>query len=171
MKTNKTHGEKARVELNKNATCSFEQILEATPHKTAAVRSLTSDLKNHLSKTNKTYGTLLEKQRWTQKRRSSMNFFTVVCKCWLTNLDLHLSVRTHDVVWKTPWDQRIRERESEKVRKIYVVSVTWWWCLVFVFCLFFVVFGFVFGFVLGFVWGFFCFIFFSFCFLFVLLVW
>ena len=31
------HGEKARWELNKNTMCCFKQILEATPHQTAAV--------------------------------------------------------------------------------------------------------------------------------------
>ena len=41
------HGEKARWELHKNATCCFEQILEATPNKTAAVQPLTSHLKGH----------------------------------------------------------------------------------------------------------------------------
>ena len=31
------HGEKARWELHKNATCCFEQILEAASYKTAVV--------------------------------------------------------------------------------------------------------------------------------------
>ena len=56
------HGEKAMWELHKNATWYFEQILEATVQKTAAVWSLTSHLKNHLSKNRKTCQTLLEKQ-------------------------------------------------------------------------------------------------------------
>ena len=34
MDVNKMHGEKA---IHKNAMCCFEQILEAGPHKTAAV--------------------------------------------------------------------------------------------------------------------------------------
>ena len=37
MDTNKMHRKKARRELCKNAMSYFEQILEATPHKTAAV--------------------------------------------------------------------------------------------------------------------------------------
>ena len=41
----------------------FEQVFEATPHKTASVRSPTFLLKNHPSKRNKTCGTLLLKQR------------------------------------------------------------------------------------------------------------
>ena len=35
------HGEKTRRKLHKNATCSFEQILEATPHSTTALWLLT----------------------------------------------------------------------------------------------------------------------------------
>ena len=58
---NKTHGEKARWEIYKNAVCYFEQILEATPQKTT-VQILTSHLANQLSKMNKTCGSLLEKQ-------------------------------------------------------------------------------------------------------------
>ena len=43
---NKTLREKAKWELRKNATCCFEQILEATAHKTATVQPLISNLKN-----------------------------------------------------------------------------------------------------------------------------
>ena len=66
MEANETHREKSRWELHKNATIYFEQILEATPHETD-VRSLTSYLKKHPSKTKKTSGTLLEKQGRTHK--------------------------------------------------------------------------------------------------------
>ena len=45
--------------------CYFEQILEATPHKTAVVWLLTSHFKNYPSKMNKTCRTLLEKQGQT----------------------------------------------------------------------------------------------------------
>ena len=45
MDTHKVHGKKARWELLKNTTNYFEQILEATPCETIAVRPLTSDLK------------------------------------------------------------------------------------------------------------------------------
>ena len=47
MDANKTHREKARWELHKNAMYNSEQILEATPHKTAAVQPLTSHFKNY----------------------------------------------------------------------------------------------------------------------------
>ena len=67
MDVNKMHKEKARWELNKNATFCFEQVLEATPHKTATIQSLPSHLKNHPSKMSKTCRTLLEKQGQTLK--------------------------------------------------------------------------------------------------------
>ena len=41
------HGEKGKGKLRKNAMCCFQQILEATLHKTAAVQLLTSHLKNY----------------------------------------------------------------------------------------------------------------------------
>ena len=44
--TNEMPGEK----LDGNAMYCFEKILEATPHKTAAVRPLASDLTNHSSR-------------------------------------------------------------------------------------------------------------------------
>ena len=44
--TNKTHVQKTRWELHKNASYSFERFLEATCHKIAAVWPLTSNLKN-----------------------------------------------------------------------------------------------------------------------------
>ena len=47
--------------LHKNATCCFEQILEATPHKTAAVRSLTSHIKVRRKKKKNTCWALLVK--------------------------------------------------------------------------------------------------------------
>ena len=60
MDANETHGEKATGELYKNFACCFEQISE--PYKKAAVQPLTSHLTNQPSTTNKTHGTVLEKQ-------------------------------------------------------------------------------------------------------------
>ena len=67
MDAEKTHEEKAKWELRKNATIYIEEILEATPHETTALRSLNSDLENHPNKMIKICGTLLEKQGRTQK--------------------------------------------------------------------------------------------------------
>ena len=54
--------QKATYELRKDAEYSCEQILEAAPHKTAAVRPLSSNRTNHSSKTSKLCWALLEKQ-------------------------------------------------------------------------------------------------------------
>ena len=54
MGADKMHGEKTRCELYMNTSCSFEEILEATLHKKAAIWPLTSDLTNHPSKMIKT---------------------------------------------------------------------------------------------------------------------
>ena len=62
MDANKTHKEKARLELHKNAANCLEQILEATSQKTAAIQPLASHLTNHSRKTNKTCWALLEKK-------------------------------------------------------------------------------------------------------------
>ena len=67
---------KVRWELHKDAGYCFEQILEAIPNKTAAVQPLTSHLKNHPSKTNKTSRALQGKHAWTYKQCSSIDCFT-----------------------------------------------------------------------------------------------
>ena len=60
--------EKARQEPHKSVTCCFEQILEATPYKTAIVPPLTSHLTNNPSKMNKSCRALREKQEQTHKQ-------------------------------------------------------------------------------------------------------
>ena len=57
----KRYKEKARQQLHKNATSNIEQVLEATPHKAAAVRPPTTHNEKYQSKTNQTCWTLLEK--------------------------------------------------------------------------------------------------------------
>ena len=47
MDANKTYGEKAWRQLHKNAASNIEQILEATPYKTAVVRLPTSHHENY----------------------------------------------------------------------------------------------------------------------------
>ena len=44
---NKTYGEKAWRQLHKNAASNIEQVLEAAPHKAAAVRPPTTHHENH----------------------------------------------------------------------------------------------------------------------------
>ena len=59
--SNETNGENASWELRKNASCCFEQIQEAAPHKTAAIQPLNSHLLNHTNKQNKIYWEWMEK--------------------------------------------------------------------------------------------------------------
>ena len=56
LDSNETHGQKTKWELQKNTTCCFEQILEATPYKTGTAWLLASYLTNHLRDTDKTNG-------------------------------------------------------------------------------------------------------------------
>ena len=49
MDANKTDGEKAWRQLHKNAVCNFEQVLEITSYKAAAVRPPTSHHENYQS--------------------------------------------------------------------------------------------------------------------------
>ena len=130
---NKTHWEKANWELHKNATCYFEQILEAIPCKTEAVRSPISHLTNHPSKTNKIYGALLEKQGWTHKWCSLIDSYIWTYQCSRTSKDLLTSAPCrHRMQPRRPaWSGEIR-MDGERVRKLCVVSSTWWFVCVFV---------------------------------------
>ena len=92
LDANEMQVERARWKLQKNASRCLEQILEATPHKTAAVGQLTTHLTNHPSKTKKTCMVLLEKQRQTQKWPSRKDICIWACQCWLTSKVLLMSI-------------------------------------------------------------------------------
>ena len=49
MNSNKTAGEEARRQLHKNAACTLEQVLAATPHKTPTIRPPASYHENYSS--------------------------------------------------------------------------------------------------------------------------
>ena len=49
MDPNKTYGEKAWRQIYKNAAINIEQVLEAAPHISAALRPLTIHLENYPS--------------------------------------------------------------------------------------------------------------------------
>ena len=51
MDANKTNGEKAWWHLHENAASNIEQVMEAAPHKAAAVRLPTTHHENYQSKT------------------------------------------------------------------------------------------------------------------------
>ena len=127
-KTNKTHGEKARWELHKNATCCFEPVLEATPHGTTVIWSLTSHLKNHYNKTNKTCGTQLEIQGSTHLLKVPTNGPASVGQ--LAIIFLHLvctdsGCSSEDLPeTMSEWDGlRERERERESGKSMLSVQV------------------------------------------------
>ena len=64
MDADKMYREKTKWELRKNTLSYIEQIQEVTLHEMTAVQPLTSDLKNHLRKTNKTCRKLLDGLVW-----------------------------------------------------------------------------------------------------------
>ena len=75
MNANKTDREKTRRKLRKNSARCLQQILEATSNKITAVQPLVSHLINHLDKTSKTYGALLEKKERTHMQSSCMHSY------------------------------------------------------------------------------------------------
>ena len=56
MDANLKYGEKTWRQLHKKASSNIEQVLEAAPHKTAAVPPTTTHHENYPSYTNQTYG-------------------------------------------------------------------------------------------------------------------
>ena len=88
MDINKMYEEKARLELHKNTESCFEQILDAVPQKTAAVRPPVSHLTNRSSKTNKMCGTQLNKQGRIHKGLSQIDSYTWTCQCRVTSKNL-----------------------------------------------------------------------------------
>ena len=61
LDVNKMLREKAKWEIHKNVTYCSEQDLEATLHKTVVIGPHAPHLTSHPNKTDKTYGSLLEK--------------------------------------------------------------------------------------------------------------
>ena len=94
LDANKTAGEEARRQLHKNASSNFEQVLEATPHKTPIIRPPTSHHENYPSLTNQTRRTLLEKQGRAHK--------------WCTTMDPHI------------WPSKSRTSSSRHICSSYV---------------------------------------------------
>ena len=64
------------VEQHKDTISHFEQILEATPHKTAGIRLFISHLINHLRKMNNKCWALIEKQGQKYNQSSSVGSST-----------------------------------------------------------------------------------------------
>ena len=84
--------------------CCFENILEATTHKTASVLPLTSHFINNPNKMNMTCKALLKKQGRTHKWCFSMKPYIYMHQCCLTSQEW----------WMIGIDsERERERESQ----------------------------------------------------------
>ena len=90
-------------QLHKNASC-FEQILDATSHKTAAVCPLTFHLTNHSSKKNKIYWPLMKKEGRIHQWHSLMDTYILMHQCWPSSKELHQLVRTLDAA-KRNWQE------------------------------------------------------------------
>ena len=95
MDTNKILREKARWMLSKNSTCYFEQILEATPHKTTAVRPLTP-----ISKT------IPERWTWHEHYWRNKNEHIRVLTDQQEIIYIR-AVQTLYVDWRTCWERKI----------------------------------------------------------------
>ena len=89
MKSDKMDGEKAWRQLHKNAVNNFKHVLEATPHKAAAVQPTTAHHENYQSLTNQICRILLEKQGRAHKWCSPVDHFTWPNKSRATSSNLH----------------------------------------------------------------------------------
>ena len=126
-------------ELDKKAMSYFKQILETTPHKKTAVLPLTSHLKDHSSKMNKTCGTLLKKKEWTTTEVwKKLISDVLLCTPTHGHASVGWPARTyiHQLCVNTGcslenllgvMDDRDRWRERERIREISAFGTTWWW--------------------------------------------
>ena len=113
------------IKLPKNATCCFEQILKATPHKTAVIWPLTSHLKNYPNKMNKICGTLLRKQGQTHKQSSSMDSYT-----WhFMDIGYSLEDLPGMVDERDRWGEREQERNSCSQCNLMIMMIYYEICI------------------------------------------
>ena len=128
---NKMPGENTWRELNKAAACSFEQIQEVAPFKTAAVRSLASYLTNHSRKMN-----MLANCWRSKNKHSPMDSNTWTHHCWPTRKKWNSSALCEDwmpsrgLTKSNGWLGWI----LKKIKGIYSVRTFWWrWCQIHIF--------------------------------------
>ena len=97
---------KTRRQLHKNDATSIEQVLEATPHKTIAIRPPTCHHEKSKSSTNQTGRTLLEQEGRTYKRCIPEDPFRWASKGRKTVLIyIQSSVLMKDIASKTSQEQ------------------------------------------------------------------
>ena len=112
---NKTHWEKAKWKLCKNAAYCLEQIMEAMPYKMVAVWSPTSHLTNHPSKNKLISNVLLWIPAYEHTTVYRLPKTYIVCAD--TRLSLEDLLGAMDD----------RDRWWESVIELYAVGMTWWW--------------------------------------------
>ena len=124
--SNKVLSEKTRWKLHNNAACYSEQILEAAPHKMAAVRALASHLTNHSSKTNKTCQALLEKQECSHKSYSGLPPMKTQVLIKQQGLIFICFVQVPDAILKTCQEWWMIGMNGKRVKQICVITMNWW---------------------------------------------
>ena len=130
---NKALWEKVRWELHKDTAYHFQQILEVTLYKTAAVWPLTSHLINHPSKMNKIWWLLLRKQL------SPMDTHVWSHQCWLIKTYIYqLCVNTGCRLEEMPrmmdnrdgwWERGMRILQVSEKSKLEIHSFCFYNCL------------------------------------------
>ena len=125
MDANKTAGEEARRQLNKNTACNLEQALAATPHK--------HQLYDHLPPITKTIQ--VRRTRHAGHRRRSRDELIRDVLLW-TPTHGRAKARTYiqqlcEDTGCCPEDlpraMNDKEEWRERVRDIRATSATWWW--------------------------------------------
>ena len=115
MDFNKTLEEKVRLELYKYDACCSEQVQEAAPHRTVAIGPHTANLTNYPRKMNKICWSQLEKQEWTYKQDSLVDYYTDTQVLANQQKLTYIScVRTLDAMWKTCQAWWLIEMEGER---------------------------------------------------------
>ena len=80
-----------KKKVDRNYTRMLHTLLNKSWKQHPTKQPFVSHLKKHLSKTNKTYWALQEKQAWSHKEASSMGSYRWKHLYWLTCKDLYLS--------------------------------------------------------------------------------
>ena len=129
MDTNKTHGEKARLQLHKNVASNIEQVRETAPHKSPAVRPSTLFTKTIKIRRTRHAGHCWRSRDeiisdillWTPSQgrakagRPAWSYIQQLCAdTWCNPKD-------------RPKAMDDRKGLRERVRNIWADSATWWW--------------------------------------------
>ena len=129
MDANRTYGEKAWQQLQKKAASYIEQVLEATPHKTVAIRPPTTH-----PKTNKVRRSRHAGHRWRSKDEVICDILLwtplhgrAKAGCQARTYIEQLCADTGYSRGDMPGAMDERDEWRERMREILTASVTWWW--------------------------------------------